>query len=172
MKRNNIKTKQRNKKKIISVLRKINEGLSVNNSNIRLYIIRAGKKLKITDQEGYMLDMFVKNYGVTFNSLKKSNNNENTQVIEYTDIRDNIIDITNYIVKNIETLRLNKPYKLVTRDGKWVAKRVYFDNGQVHISFAPITDRFPFIISDKEYADNIVSASDKDLIIEEYTYKK
>lgn len=165
-KRRFVKQKKNLKKQLLAAIKKINTALEAKQSNIRLYLIRAGNKYKITDNEGYLLDFFIKK-----NIVITLGKDDSQQPKELGNVYTNIIEITDFLINNIQNIKLNKPYYLITDDGAWAVKKIYYAKGETKIIYCPAIDKFPLIITDKEYAENIVSSSDKKLKIKEYVYK-
>lgn len=158
------KKRKKLKELILKDLRKINEALANMGSDISLYLIRAGKKYKIIDKNNHIINMHIIRGNVT---IKKGEDVS----IELGNVKTDIIDITQYIINNYEEIRGKKPLIIKTADGKWKVASVSFKEGNMKVSFIPASKRFPLIITDMEYAQNIVQNSDKNLLIEEFSYQ-
>lgn len=163
-KRNTKKKRKELKESILRDLRKINEALANVGSDIVLYLIRAGKKYKIIDKDNHIINIHISKGVVT---VKKE---QDTSIV-LGHVKSDIIDITRHIVDNYSEIKGNKPFIIKTADNKWKVSSVSFKDGNMSISFIPASKRFPLIITDREYAENIVKNSDKNLHIEEFSYQ-
>lgn len=164
LKRNTKKRRRELKKAILRDLKKINEALANVGSDIVLYLIRAGKKYKIIDKDNHIVHIHISK-GIV--SIKKE---QDTSIV-LGHVKSDIIDISQYIVQNYHEIKGSKPLIIKTADNKWKVSSVSFKDGNMSLSFIPASKRFPLIITDREYAENIVKNSDKNLHIEEFSYQ-